>query len=446
MSVRTTGAARAAFVAVIAVVVVVLEALLGSPAAAGGSTPAIEPPLFAPPWACGVAWHASTYPGHVGAGVDFNELADGSDDGAAVLASAPGTATVWATDRYGNVVDVDHGGGWITRYAHLAAPPVLVDREPARPGVQVERGDVIGAVGTTGNSNAPHLHYEQRRNDVGRPVTFDGRPIATGTTYEATGDPLVRSTNCDPGSEGRVYRIEADGTLRWTDRLDPVGGSVREVATVVGTGWARFRTVVGGGDGVLYGIDADGTLRWYRHLDPVGGTPQWQATRFGAVIGAGWTRFRHVVSGGAGVLYAVEPDGRLTWWRHLGAPDGSTTWAVGSGTVIGNGFDRCVRLFGDGAGSLSCIRADGTLQWWRHGVVGPVAAWQGGTVIGDGWLQPTLLWSSGNGLHFGVDATGTLRRYRYLGSRTGTATWFVDDFGLAVGAGWDGTVAVVPIR
>ncbi len=62
---------------------------------------------------------------------------------------------------YGNVVKINHGFGYITVYAHMSK--ILV-----RPGQHVKRGDVIGLVGSTGLSEAPHLHYEVRIN--GRPV------------------------------------------------------------------------------------------------------------------------------------------------------------------------------------------------------------------------------------------------------------------------------------
>lgn len=62
---------------------------------------------------------------------------------------------------YGKVVKINHGFGYITVYAHMSK--ILV-----RPGQSIKRGDVIGLVGSTGLSEAPHLHYEVRIN--GRPV------------------------------------------------------------------------------------------------------------------------------------------------------------------------------------------------------------------------------------------------------------------------------------
>jgi len=62
---------------------------------------------------------------------------------------------------YGTYIIVDHGYGYRTLYAHL-------DKVLVRQGQEVKRGDVIGLVGNTGASTAPHLHYEVQRNN--RPI------------------------------------------------------------------------------------------------------------------------------------------------------------------------------------------------------------------------------------------------------------------------------------
>jgi murein DD-endopeptidase MepM/ murein hydrolase activator NlpD len=77
---------------------------------------------------------------------------------------APADGIVIFADRkaaYGNLVVVSHGNGLTTRYGHLARALVKVNQK-------LKRGDVIGLVGTTGRTTAPHLHYEVRMND--RPI------------------------------------------------------------------------------------------------------------------------------------------------------------------------------------------------------------------------------------------------------------------------------------
>ena len=67
---------------------------------------------------------------------------------------------------YGNLIELDHGFNYTTRFAHLSE--ILVT-----PGQQVKRGDLIGKVGNTGKSTGPHLHYEVRLKGVPQnPVNY----------------------------------------------------------------------------------------------------------------------------------------------------------------------------------------------------------------------------------------------------------------------------------
>jgi murein DD-endopeptidase MepM/ murein hydrolase activator NlpD len=78
--------------------------------------------------------------------------------GGAILAADSGTVTVagWPDNNgYGNRVMVDHGNGYSTLYAHLSSISVA-------PGQRVNRGDVLGQMGSTGRSTGTHLHFEIR--------------------------------------------------------------------------------------------------------------------------------------------------------------------------------------------------------------------------------------------------------------------------------------------
>lgn len=81
------------------------------------------------------------------------------DRGDIVVAPAGGTVTKagWQ-GGYGQMIEVDHGNGLITRYGHLSKLNVEV-------GDVISRGQLIGFVGSTGRSTGPHLHYELRLND-----------------------------------------------------------------------------------------------------------------------------------------------------------------------------------------------------------------------------------------------------------------------------------------
>lgn len=87
-------------------------------------------------------------------GIDFASKA-GSD----VLAVANGVVT-WSGRRYGygNLIEINHGHGYVTRYGHNAETLVKV-------GDSVKRGQAISLMGSTGRSTGPHVHFEVLRND-----------------------------------------------------------------------------------------------------------------------------------------------------------------------------------------------------------------------------------------------------------------------------------------
>lgn len=100
--------------------------------------------------------------GAMHAGLDFR-----GPIGAPIYAAADGVVSfVGRKSGYGNVVEIDHGNGLMTRYAHMS-------RFAAKVGTRIKAGSVIGAIGNTGRSTGPHLHFEVRIN--GRAV--DPRPF-----------------------------------------------------------------------------------------------------------------------------------------------------------------------------------------------------------------------------------------------------------------------------
>jgi murein DD-endopeptidase MepM/ murein hydrolase activator NlpD len=81
--------------------------------------------------------------------------------GTPIHAAAAGTVIeARPASGYGNLITIDHGGGIVTRYAHMRASSIIVDV-----GQQVEAGQQIAGVGNEGGSTGPHLHFEVRQND-----------------------------------------------------------------------------------------------------------------------------------------------------------------------------------------------------------------------------------------------------------------------------------------
>ena len=109
-----------------------------------------------------------THSGAFHPGLDFK-----GPYGAPIYAAARGRVIfVGQRSGYGNCVEIDHGNGLITRYAHMSA-------FRARAGQLVAGGQAIGAIGSTGRSTGPHLHFEVRIND--RPV--NPRPFMEARTH-----------------------------------------------------------------------------------------------------------------------------------------------------------------------------------------------------------------------------------------------------------------------
>lgn len=92
---------------------------------------------------------------------------------------------------YGRTIEITHGPGVVTRYAHLSGIDV-------RPGQQVERGERIGRMGSTGRSTATHLHYEVRIN--GRPI--NPRPLLEADRNVLEIQSIAEGRNADSRERG----------------------------------------------------------------------------------------------------------------------------------------------------------------------------------------------------------------------------------------------------
>jgi murein DD-endopeptidase MepM/ murein hydrolase activator NlpD len=128
----------------------VLKSVLGPGACEGNYEGAYGSGAFAWPTASHTLSGNDYWSGHLGIDI-AGYLGDGvfaSDAGVIVFAG-------WANGGYGYMVMIDHGNGYQTLYAHLSAVSAAC-------GQSVYTGSYIGAVGSTGNSTGPHLHFEVR--------------------------------------------------------------------------------------------------------------------------------------------------------------------------------------------------------------------------------------------------------------------------------------------
>jgi len=140
----------------------------------------------------GFGYRRDPFNGHgaMHAGIDFK-----GEIGSPIFAAADGRVTFagWKAG-YGQAIEITHGNGMLTRYAHLSRIGVKV-------GQPVEAGATIGGLGNTGRSTGPHLHFEVRIND---------RAVNPRPFLEAAPDVLKEARSANAGR--RAERPRADKT------------------------------------------------------------------------------------------------------------------------------------------------------------------------------------------------------------------------------------------
>ncbi|GAA3590419.1 M23 family metallopeptidase [Nonomuraea rosea] len=142
------------------------------------------------PFNCGKTFNANNWsPGHNPSGsIDWQNYGSGGINGETVRATASGTAYFYdkGNTSYGKWVEIRHGDGTRTRYAHLSS---MV--RAAGGSLSVAQGTPIGTVGSTGGSQAPHLHYEQRTAGG----AMDTSPTVDGVTVSLGQKKAIKSSN-----------------------------------------------------------------------------------------------------------------------------------------------------------------------------------------------------------------------------------------------------------
>jgi murein DD-endopeptidase MepM/ murein hydrolase activator NlpD len=107
--------------------------------------------------------------------LSFHQGVDIANDlGTPVKATADGVVMFsdYEAAGYGNLVVINHGNGYSTRYGHL-------QKSAVSPGQHIKKGQILGYCGSTGKSTAPHVHYEVLLNSVGvNPVKYLNKEIA----------------------------------------------------------------------------------------------------------------------------------------------------------------------------------------------------------------------------------------------------------------------------
>lgn len=233
-----------------------------------------------------------------------------------------------------------------------------------------------------------------------------------------------------PGGGNTIYAITTDGVLQWYRHngyqtgLESWDGPIE-----VGRGWSNLAKVFSTGDGIIYAINSSGKLLWYRHNGILSGagleTPgAWSGPK---EVGRGWGDFTSIFSTGEGVIYAITRDRKLQWYKHESYLDGSgleNPRAWKPHVDLGPLTSSFKQLFSSGNGIIYDLQPDGTLTWLRHlsykvgfnkSTIPPVAFgvfnndWRGTIPVNKGWAdfrQVFALLPSTNSSHKVVPVKG----------------------------------------
>lgn len=307
---------------------------------------------------------------------------------APILAAYDGVVKTRGTNAgYGNFVDIEHPGGYMTRYGHMAEPGMFA------PGTTVERGQQIGIVGKTGNTTAFHLHFEVWRNgavwaDINQGFTcltnvVRGSVIPMGFPGLGTAAP-VKGPGADYDGDGRndLLVVAADSDLK----IYPGDGTGRfRAPEIITSAWGIHHHVThadfnADGKADLLVARSNGELELYSGSGGRGFDAH-------AVIGTGWYDMLHVTSGadysgdGRHDLLAVTKSGTLNLHRGDG-----TGRLSGQPQAVGNGWQTfaCViggDFNGDGKGDIMGVDGTGTLYFYP----GLTTGFGSRRTVGTGW-------------------------------------------------------------
>lgn len=190
----------------------------------GTATSAVgDMPNFQLPFPCGQVWAGQTRTNHSPVNsVDFNRTNDIGDTVVAAFSGKVTRVENLGNTSYGRWIEIDHGNGYRSRYAHL-------DTQVVKVGQTVNIGQKIGTVGNTGGSTGAHLHFEVRQDGVAI------RPFFNGTKALFFGTKDYTSKNSCEGSGGNPAPAGVTGTVNTSGIPLTIREDASTAAAAVGT-------------------------------------------------------------------------------------------------------------------------------------------------------------------------------------------------------------------
>jgi hypothetical protein len=225
-----------------------------------------------------------------------------------------------------------------------------------------------------------------------------------------------------------------------------VGLPYWEPSLKIGNGWDAFTLISAADEGVIYAVNPNGKLFWYKDTGYNKGKTEWFSGN-GIPISSDWDYFKKIMCAGKGVIYGVTQSGDLWWMKHTDYLNGTTSWDPNSGNKVGQGWNGLRDYFCGRDGVIYAVFQDGTLKWTKHLGVTNGSAGAAAYVNGGNWASMGInmnnygrFFTSGDIVYAVENTTNDLYWWRpeAVDSVSGQPTkWFNNGIGRKVGVNWN---------
>jgi hypothetical protein len=292
-----------------------------------------------------------------------------------------------------------------------------------------------------------------------------GRVAAFGTAVH--GDSFAGSFGGKSDAPFFVYAVDGSGAVK---NYRGYPSKPLPQAATAGT-IANIKTLIPGGDKTFYALTKDGKLNWYQFTparQSAGAQPAATTVSGPVTVASNFSAYKQVFGGSDGVIYAIQNDGTLLWFRHAGFANGGGAATMTGPKPVAPGFGQFKNVFSAGDGIIYAIADDGSLLWYRHknfltGVAdatnaksGPIpkegarkveqtfvgpSQLEGPINVGSGWGDFRQVIPSGDGVVLAVQTDGKLLWYRHDDYLTGVSSGVPSSNGVQKNAvrpaGWE---------
>ncbi|MGW0515892.1 peptidoglycan DD-metalloendopeptidase family protein [Crossiella sp. NPDC003009] len=392
-------------------VLIAVALAAGSVLASSATASAAGPrPAFQLPFPCGHQVEMHSF-GHAPA-LDVFRVPRSATEGSPLVAPADGVVN---QSKYhsnaGNMIQINHGGGWFTTYIHLQSRAVQA-------GQRVRQGQDIGRAGHTGPSSngVPHLHFETAidangdgQASWGAPGTERVRPWFDGVEYGQANGKVWRVTSRNCGGDGSTQFADIDGDGKDEIIAFQPGGEVVAYHNVNGYGGyegarhsvvargftdparTKFADVNGDGRDEIIAFQPGGDVVAYHNVNGFGG---YEGSRTSVVARGftepGRTRFADLDGDGKAEIISILPAGEVVAYHNV---NGFGGYEGARNSVVGRGFHDPARtkfaeINGDRREELIVIQPAGEVVAYHN--VNGFGGYEGArtSVIARGFTDP----------------------------------------------------------